>query len=348
MVNQLLASQGHASQLHDRLKLVLIDTLPELRDAGTRQVGAIQYYLEQARQIRGVDFPELLTRLHQWIAGAEQLVKQHDVQFEELKSSYDRSYKRIGELIKELGIYMNHIPPFDEPSIQFFDVIFDEGIVLMSEQKVEQYSWLAPAVRRMQAWLEQSEPVIAAAREKYEAFENEHQRVEELLAQTEAELRRSKSEIDSSWVWSQSETQPKIDSLARAFVREKNHWERLRERNWADYNIHQAVATCENLIMFCEGVLRDLAKTMEQIHPRQAQLTDKTESVMLLLEQNGSSLSTSDRIDIRSLVGMARETPDFEFANRLLDYAETIAMKRANVLTRNEITNLIESHQDIQ
>ena len=85
---------------------------------------------------------------------------------------------------------------------------------------------------------------------------------------------------------------------------------------------------------------------MENINPRQDQLAGKTESVMLLLDQNGSSLSTSDRIDIRSLVGMARETPDYEFASRLLDYAETVAMNRADGLTRNEITNLIQSHQE--
>jgi hypothetical protein len=85
---------------------------------------------------------------------------------------------------------------------------------------------------------------------------------------------------------------------------------------------------------------------METIHPRQDQLAGKTESVMLLLDQNASSLSTSDRIEVRSLVGMARETPDYEFANRLLDYAETMAMNRANPLTRNEITNLIHSQQE--
>jgi hypothetical protein len=87
---------------------------------------------------------------------------------------------------------------------------------------------------------------------------------------------------------------------------------------------------------------------MENINPRQDQLAGKTEAVMLLLDQNGSSLSTSDRIDIRSLVGMARETPDYEFANRLLDYAETMAMKRANSLTRNEITSLLQSRQETE
>jgi hypothetical protein len=66
---------------------------------------------------------------------------------------------------------------------------------------------------------------------------------------------------------------------------------------------------------------------------------------MHLLDQNGSSLSTSDRLDIRSLVGMARETPDYEFANRLLDYAETMAMNRANTLTRSEITSLLQRRQ---
>jgi hypothetical protein len=172
--------------------------------------------------------------------------------------------------------------------------------------------------------------------------------VEELLEQTEAELHHSKSEIDSGWGWSRSETLPKIDSLARAFVREKNHWERLRERNWAEYDIHRVVAICENLITFCEGVNLDLAQTMQNIHPRQDQLAGKAETVMLLLDQNGSSLSTSDRIDIRSLVGMARETPDYEFASRLLDYAETMAMKRASIVTRNEIANLIQSHQETE
>ena len=223
-----------------------------------------------------------------------------------------------------------------------------KGLLILSEQKVERYSWLSPAVRRMQAWLEKSEAVIAPAREKYTAFETGSRLVEELLEQTEAELRRSKSEIDSSWGWSRSETLPKINSLARAFVREKNHWERLRERNWAEYDIHRAVATCENLITFCEGVLLDLAQTMENIHPKQDQLAGKTESVMLLLDQNGSSLSTSDRLEIRSLVGMARETPDYEFANRLLDYAETMAMNRANPSTRNEITNILQSHQETE
>lgn len=345
-VNQLLAAQGEASRLLARLELILIDTSPELREAGTQQVDEIQDYLEQARTIRGVDFPELLRRLGQWIGDSERLVKQHDVQFEELKASYDRYHKQIGALIKETGVYMSHVPPFDDPSIQSFDILFDEGIVLLSEQKVERYSWLSPAVRRMQAWLEKSEAVIAPARETYTAFENEARLVEELLQQTEAELRRSKSEIDSSWSWSRNETLPKLDSLARAFIREKNYWERIRERNWAEYTIQRAVATCENLITFCEGVLLDLAQTMESINPKQDQLAGRTESVMLLLDQNGSSLSTTDRIDIRALVGMARETPDYEFATRLLDYAETIAMKRANISTRNEITNLLQSRQE--
>ena len=345
-VNQLLASQGEASRLHDRLQLVLIDTSPDLREAGTRQVGEMQSYLGQARRIRGVDFPELLTSLGQWIADAERLVKGHEVQFEELKASYDRYHKQTGAWIKEIGAYMNHFPPFDQPSLQSFDLLFDEAILILSEQKVERFAWLSPAVGRMQAWLERSEAVLVSARETYTAFESGNRLAAELLERTEAELRRSRSEIDSNWGWSRNETLPRIDSLARAFVREKNHWDRLQERNWAEYTIERAVATCQNLIMFCEGVLLDLAQTMEAIHPRQDQLAGKTEAVMLLLDQNGSTLSTSDRLDIRSLVGMARETPDYEFANRLLDYAETVAMSRANLQTRNEITNIIQGHQE--
>jgi hypothetical protein len=345
-VNRLLTphGEGEGSRLSERLQQVLIDTSPELREAGVRQVGEMQTFVEQARAIRGVDFPELLTRLGQWMADAERLVNQHEVQFEELKANYERAHQRMGDMVKEIGVYLNHIPPFDRASIQSFDVLFDEAIVILSEPKLERTSWLSPAVSRMQDWLERAEPVLPPAREKTSAFANERPLVEELLAQTEAELVRTKSEIDSSWGWSQSETLPKIDSLARAFVREKNHWERLQERNWAEYDIHQAVATCENLITFCQGVILDLAQTMQRIHPRQDQLAGKTESVMQLLEQNGASLSTTDRLDIRSLVGMARGTADYEFANQILDYAETIAMNRDNPLTRNEITNLLQSH----
>jgi hypothetical protein len=43
---------------------------------------------------------------------------------------------------------------------------------------------------------------------------------------------------------------------------------------------------------------------------------------------------------------MARETRDYEFANRLLDYAETVARNRANVQTRNEIADVIRSYQE--
>jgi hypothetical protein len=347
-VNGLLASQGGASRLLARLELVLRDTSPELHEAGARQVGEMQAYLEQARAVRGVDFPELLTSLGQWLADSERLVKQHDVQFEELKAGYDRYHKGIGASIKEIGVYMSYVPPFDDASIQSFDILFDEAIVILSEQKVERYSWLRPALGRMQAWSEKAEAVIGPAREKYTAFESGNRLVAELLEQTEAELYRSKSEIDSNWGWSRGETLPRIDSLARAFAREKNHWERLRERHWAEYNIDRAVATCQNLITFCEGVILDLAQSMESIHSRQDQLAGKTEAVMLLLDQNGSSLSTSDRLDIRSLVGMARETPDYEFANRLLDFAETMALKRANISTRNEITSLIQSQQETE
>ena len=347
-VNGLLSSEGEAKRLHDRLELALADTSPEIQEAGTRQVGEIQGYLEQARTVRGVDFPELRTRLGQWIAQSERLVRQHETQYEELKASYDRYHTRVGEWIKEIGVYMSHVPAFDDPSSRSFDALFDEGIVMLSEQKVERYSWLSPTVRRMRGWLETAEAVLVPAREKYRAFESGNQLVEDLLKQAEAELYRSKSEIDSSWGWSRSETLPKIDSLARAFVREKNHWERLRERNWAEWDIDRAVATCQNLITFCEGVLLDLAQTMETIHPRQDELAGKTESVRRLLDLNGASLSTSDRLDIRSLVGMARETPDYEFANRLLDYAETMAMQRANTLTRDEITSLLQSHPKIE
>src|SRR4030095_533067 len=108
--NQLLASQGEARRLHDRLEQVLLDTSPELREAGMQQVSEIQYDLEQARKVRGVDFPELLTHLGQWIADSERIVKQHDVQFEELKASYDRYHQRMGALIKEIGVYMSHTP----------------------------------------------------------------------------------------------------------------------------------------------------------------------------------------------------------------------------------------------
>ena len=344
-VNQLLASQGEAARLFTRVELALIDTSPELREAGTRLVSEYRHYLGQAQRIRGVDFSELLNGLNQWVADSERLVRQHEVQFQELTAGYDTYRTRIASFIKEIGVYMDHIPPFDEQSIRVFDELFDEAIAILREQKIERYSWLSPAVGRMQAWFEQSDPVVAAARDKYTAFENENRLVRELLVQTEVEINRSRGQIDLKWNWSRREILPRIDSLARAFTREKNHWEQLTERNWAEYNIHRAVSTCEKLITFCEGVLLDLAQTLENINQKQSQLDDKAGAVRLLLDQNGSRLSTSDRIDIRSLVSMAKDTPDYEFADRVLGYAEMMAMKQVSPRTRSEITNILQSYQ---
>jgi hypothetical protein len=51
-------------------------------------------------------------------------------------------------------------------------------------------------------------------------------------------------------------------------------------------------------------VLLDLAQTMENIHPRQDQFAGKAEAVRLLLDQNGSSLSTlTGKISDRWLFG---------------------------------------------
>ena len=347
-VNQLVASQGEAARLLTRLELALIDTSPELREAGTRLASEYRYYLEQARKIRGVDFPELLNSLTQWIADSDRLVKQHGVQFEELKASYDTYRTRIESLIKEIGVYMNHIPPFDDQSIRSFDAVFDEAIAILSEQKIDRYSWLSPALSRMQAWFEKSDPIVAAARDKYTAFETENRLVEELLEQTEEEINRKRDQIDLEWNWSRGEILPRIDSLARAFAREKNHWARLTERNWAEYDIHRAVSTCENLITFCEGVLLDLTQTMENVNQKQSRLDDKAGAVRLLLDQNGSRLSTSDRVDIRSLVVIAKETPDYEFADRVLGYAEIMARNQVSLRTRSEITSVLQSYQEAE
>jgi hypothetical protein len=344
-VNQLVAAQGEAARLLARLELAVMDTSPELRAAGTHLAGEYRQYLEQARKIRGVDFPALLNDLTQWMADSDRLVIQHGVQLQELNASYGTYRTRIESSIREIGIYMNHIPPFDDPSIRAFDEAFDEAIAILNEQRIERYSWLGPAVSRMQAWLDRSDPAVTAAREKYTAFETQSRLAGELLSQTEAELNRRREQIDLNWNWSRSEILPRIDSLARAFAREKDHWERLTERDWAGYDIHRAVSTCETLVRFCEGVVVDLMQALENVHHRQSRLDDKAGAVMLLLDRNGSRLSASDRLDIRSLVGMAKETREYDFAERALDYAETMAMRQASVRTRGEITSLLESYQ---
>jgi hypothetical protein len=344
-VNQLLAAQGEAARLLNRLELVLLDTSPELREAGTRLAGEYREYVEQARRIRGVDFPELSNRLTQWVADAGGLVTQHAAQFEALKASYAAYHTRIESLIKEVGVYMNHVPPFDEPSIRLFDEVFDEGIAVLSEQRVERYSWLAPALSRMQAWVDRADPVVAAARDQYTAFESQSRLAGELLERTEAELRRRREQVDLNWNWSRSEILPRIESLARAFAREKNHWDRLTERNWAEYTIGRAASTSENLVRFCEGVAADLTQALESVNQRQSRLDDKAGAVTALLERNGSRLSTADRLDIRSLVGVAKETRDYDFAERALDYAETMAMRQASPRTRDEVIDLLQSYQ---
>jgi hypothetical protein len=299
-VNQLLDSEGEATLIFKELKLALVDTSPNISERGTRLENAHQTYSVRAKRIKGADFPELLKSLEQFIVDTDKLVRAHLLQMVQLKAEYDRFYEEIYSLNKELVIYIEHIPKFDIQSIKLFNSAFEESLEILDEPKIESYSWLRPTTNKMQAWIEKNDFFIAQARDKYEAFETGKRRVEKLLEQTQEEIDIQRVRIEPKWGWYRSEILPRINAIARYFNREKKDWERLVERNWAEYNITRAISECENLIQFCEGKLIELTQAIEKVNHKENQLRSKVEAVSLLLKRNGAKLSSQDQHHIKS------------------------------------------------
>jgi predicted RNase H-like nuclease (RuvC/YqgF family) len=279
--------------------------------------------------------------LKQFIIEGKRLVQSHYAQLKELKSDYDDFYEYVDSVNHELEIYINHIPKFEKDSVVMFSDLFEESLIILSEQIIDKYSELRPAVNKMQVWSEKTDNLIAPARNKYGAFKAQKERVEELLNKTKEVIDTHRADAEQTWGWSKHEILPRIKAAARSFDRKKKDWDRLIERNWAEYNITRALSECENLIQFCEGKLFELTQAMEKVNEKQNKLDSKTAAVELLLQKNNSKLSQSDKHDIEALVAIAEQSPNYDFANRVLGYAHTMALRRASLQVRNEVTNII-------
>jgi hypothetical protein len=83
---------------------------------------------------------------------------------------------------------------------------------------------------------------------------------------------------------------------------------------------------------------------MDHVNQRQDQLDVKGKAIMLLLDQNASKLSPSDRQDIRALARIAREFPEYDVANRVLGYAHSMAMTQASPQARQEVMGILDRY----
>ena len=343
IANELLDSQGEATLISKNVRLTIGNTSPDITDWGSRLLYDYEVYSARAKRIRGADFPELLKNLEQFIDYAERLIRAHNSQMVELKTDFQSYYEEIYLLNKELALYLEHIPRFEVQSVKMFNIAFEESLVFLNKKRTDSYSWLLPVTNDMRAWTEKNNFFIEQARDKYEAFENGKRRVEKLLDQLQEEIDIQRARIEPKDGWYKNEILPRLNAIARYFNREKKDWERLVERNWAEYNITRAISECENLIQFCEGKLIDLTQAIEKVNHKENRLSSKVEGISLLLKRNGAKLSSQDRHYINSLIKIAMQVSNYDFADKLLGYAHTLAMRRATPQVHNEVKQIINN-----
>ena len=268
-------------------------------------------------------------------------MKDHYIQLRELESDYAAFYEYIDSVNDEVQKYMSHIPRFERDFIGMFGEAFNESSAILDQPKIQKYSWLRHAVNKMQVWSENTDILIAPARNKYDAFERGRARVEELLVLTKETIEANKSDIEQAWSWGKKETLPRLNAKAQSFDRKERDWDRLIKRNWAEYNITRAISECENLIQFCEGKIFEVTQMVEKMYQNQFQLDDKVKEIERLLENNPYELSLQDQDQITALVNIAKETVVYDYAVKLLNYAYSLAIRKTTPQGLREIQKII-------
>jgi hypothetical protein len=193
----------------------------------------------------------------------------------------------------------------------------------------------------MEAWILKNEPFIGRAEKRYQTFELANSQVEALLAQTNEDLNERRSYAETKWGWYRTEIMPDLETLSRSFDIELRNWQDLMESNWVDYNIGRAISECRRLIKFCNGVLLNLAQVFEKADRKQTEIENKAIAVMRLLQTRASRLTQSEKEEIKVLVEIAQQYSNFDFAKKLLESAHAMALRRADVRVRSDVTNII-------
>ena len=345
-VNSLLNSQGKATKILAKIKIVLQDTSPDLIDEGEILINEHQNFVERANRVRGANFPELEANLAIFLLSSENLINKHTIEITKLIEDYTIFYKKIEGSLEELSKYINHSPHFDAQTIKILSGAHNAGWKLTQEKATEKYSWLRNATNQMNTWIKNIDPFIKKTREKHEAFLIGKNQVENQLRKAKQELQLQRTHIERKWGWYQNELLPSLNHAEQQLDTEINEWERLIERNWAELSIHKGIARCEQLIKFSEEILRTLNDQIRKTMQKQSMLTSKVNDINNLTATNTRRLSLEEQQEIRKLVNLARQAQHFNTAEEYLGYALSLALKKVDWKMQKAINNIININSE--
>jgi hypothetical protein len=341
IVNSLLDNRGQATIMLQKVKIALIDTSPDISDLGTKLVNEHQFYTDSAKKVRGANFPILRINLEKFILTSETLVDQHNLQLTKLMAEYKALYERIDLALKEINLYINHAPHFDNQTIKMLSGAYKAGWNVLQQNAVEKYSWLRSITNQMQAWTQNAVPFIHQTREKHEAFIVGKGQVEKQFRTTKHEIELKRSFIERKWGWYRNEAAAFVDHAEQSLDLENNEWKRLEERNWAELTIYKGIARCEQLTKYSEEILNDLNQQIGKINQKQNALNSKVSDIINLSLNNSKKLTLEEREEIRKLLNLAKRAQHYDTAEEYLEYATSLALKRANWQERKIIKKII-------
>jgi hypothetical protein len=259
---------------------------------------------------------------------------------------YKTLSKQIESAIEEAHRYINHAPHFDNQTINILSGAYKAGWLMLQETGIEKYSWLRNMTNQMRTWTQNADPFIKQTRKKHDAFLIGKKQVEDQFRKTKSEIKLQRSSIERKWGWYRTEALPFIDLAEQSLDVEVNEWKRLEERNWAELTIHKAIARCEQLIKFAEETLNNFNQQLGKVKQKQSNLDGKVSDINNLSFNNLGKLSQEEQQEIRKLISLAKSAQHYDTVEEYLEYAASLAMKRANRQVRKEIKKIIHIHSD--
>jgi len=344
VVHELLGSQGKATVMLAQVRLAIVDTSPDISDEGEKLIKQHQSYEQRARKVRGANFPELEVDIAEFVIHSGALVDKHNLELTKLMAEYRTLTMRIEAAIEEVNGYINHPPHFDAPTVKILSDAYKDGWLMLQESAIEKYSWLRKMTNQMRTWIQNAGPFIKQTREKHEAFLVGKRQVEDQFRKTKNEIKLQRTHVERKWGWFRNEALPFIDLAEQSLDMEVSEWRRLEERNWAELTIYKGIARCEQLTKFSEEILNNLNQQLGVIKQKQNTLDSKVSDINNMSFNNLAKLTQEEQQEIRKLMGLAKSAQHYDTVEEYLEFATSLAMKRASRQVRREIKKIIHVH----
>jgi hypothetical protein len=324
----LVAAGSELSGQIIRLREILVDTSPEVRENAIAYVSEYEKLVNHVRNPQKLDSSKLLLDLEDLGDRSSLLLERHREEVENLRREYTALSNRMKGLEAEIAGYLSHTPRFNSGTLEKLSELQKEGYRLRHDSPSEGYKQLTLAIHQIHKWQGTAESFLRQCHKMLEMFQNAKQNVENQIRATSTEVKLQRTYTDRKWPWYQAAVNPIFDAAENELRTAELRWTNLKGQGWSGLTIYQATAACDELTRGLQDTLSQLNSRRMGIQQRQFELHDEFHDVVKLSITKSQELSPTEQQLVRQCLLAAKSQQRDYLVERYLSSATFIVEKR--------------------